>query len=199
MKKAIKRFASRLTRLRKRKGYGVHSPFAYNFIEDVVYGRGKYYAYRPLRKMRRQHSDEELCLSGKGDRMMFRLANYCRPAQVWLVGTNSGVTAKYISAGSHSSVLTQYADAAALPGGEACGMVFAAQGADIASTYEAVARSAVQSSVLVVSGIHASHEAKEAWKQICADSRTIVTFDLYELGIVFFDRRLNKQDYKVSF
>lgn len=199
MKKAIKRFASRLTRLRQRKGYGVHSPFAYNFIEDVVYGRGRYYAYRPLSDMRRHHSDSELCLSGKGDRMMFRLANYCRPAQVWLVGKNSSVTAEYISAGSHNSVLTTYADATGLPKEGACGMVFAAQGADIAATYEVAARNATQSSVLVVSGIHASREVKAAWKQICADSRTIVTFDLYELGIVFFDRRLNKQDYKVSF
>lgn len=198
MKKAIKRFASRLTRLRKRKGYGVHSPFAYNFIEDVVYGHGRYYAYRRLRQLRRQHCGGDFCLSAKGDRLMFRLANFCRPARAWLVGQGSAVTAEYISAGSNSCAVSACADAASLPIG-ASGMVFAARGAGIAATYGAVASGAAQDTVLVFSGIHASREAREEWRQVCADSRSVVTFDLYELGIVFFDRRLNKQDYKVSF
>lgn len=198
MKKAIKRFASRLTRLRKRKGYGVHSPFAYNFIEDVVYGHGRYYAYRELRELRRRHGGGDFCLSAKGDRLMFRLANFCRPGRAWLVGQGSGVTAEYISAGCNGCAVSAYADAGSLPRG-ACGMVVAARGADVAATYEAAASRAERDSVLVVSGIHASREARGAWRRICADGRSVVTFDLYELGIVFFDHRLNKQDYKVSF
>ena len=45
---AIGRFWVRLKRIRHRRGYGVHSPFAFNFLTYVVYERGEYYAYRDL-------------------------------------------------------------------------------------------------------------------------------------------------------
>ena len=37
-----------LLRFRHRRGYGVHSPFAFNFITDVVYQRLPYYKYCEL-------------------------------------------------------------------------------------------------------------------------------------------------------
>ncbi len=39
-----------LKRFRHRRGYGVHSPFAFDFLTYVVYERGEYYAYRELKK-----------------------------------------------------------------------------------------------------------------------------------------------------
>ena len=37
-----------LMRFRHRCGYGVHSPFAFNFLTGVVYERTPYYAYARL-------------------------------------------------------------------------------------------------------------------------------------------------------
>ena len=37
-----------LMRIRHRCGYGVHSPFAFRFLTDVVYERTPYYAYSTL-------------------------------------------------------------------------------------------------------------------------------------------------------
>ena len=37
-----------LKRFRHRRGYGVHSPFAFAFLTDVVYERNAYYAYHEL-------------------------------------------------------------------------------------------------------------------------------------------------------
>lgn len=37
-----------LSRFRYRCGYGVHSPFAFSLITDVIYEKRPYYAYQSL-------------------------------------------------------------------------------------------------------------------------------------------------------
>lgn len=40
-----------LLRFRHRRGYGIHSPFAFSFVTGVVYEQGTYYAYPELKAM----------------------------------------------------------------------------------------------------------------------------------------------------
>jgi len=54
-------------------------------------------------------------------------------------------------------------------------------------------------SVMIVEGIKCSRKARAAWRQIVGDKRTIITFDLYYCGIVFFDTSRYKQNYIVNF
>ena len=51
----------------------------------------------------------------------------------------------------------------------------------------------------VIEGIYDTEAKREWWKQVVADERTGITFDLYEVGIVFFDHTKNKQHYVVNF
>ena len=37
----------------------------------------------------------------------------------------------------------------------------------------------------------------EAWRRICADPRTVVTVDLFRMGLVFFRSGCQKQHYVV--
>ena len=64
--------------------------------------------------------------------------------------------------------------------------------------YEAFANQADADSLLVVEDIHYSHEALRAWRRIQGDHRSGVSFDLYDCGIVFFDRKKYKQHYCVN-
>jgi hypothetical protein len=65
--------------------------------------------------------------------------------------------------------------------------------------YEAVFEEALShvssKSLFVVEGIYESEAKLAWWKQIVADRRTGVTFDLYEMGLVFFDTSRPKQHY----
>ena len=68
-----------LARFRHRKGYGVHSPFAFRFITDVIYERTPYYAYA--------EQDKALPLSmrfrkRKGLHLLLRLANHLQPETI---------------------------------------------------------------------------------------------------------------------
>lgn len=65
-----------LKRLPHRKGYGVHSPFAYNFLRDVVYERSHYYAYEDIERHLEGNWWQRLC-QRKRERLLFRLRNWC--------------------------------------------------------------------------------------------------------------------------
>ena len=63
-------------RFPQRRGYGVHSPFAFEWITDVVYNQqAQYYAYAPLSQQHKQWSG---VLSIKDARLLFRMANHLR-------------------------------------------------------------------------------------------------------------------------
>ena len=51
-------------------------------------------------------------------------------------------------------------------------------------------------SVLVIEGICRDWDF---WHEVERDVRTGVTFDLYYCGIVFFDKKRHKMNYKVNF
>ena len=70
-------------RFRQRRGYGVHSPFAFEWITDVVYNQqAQYYAYAPLSQQHKQWSG---VLSIKDARLLFRMANHFRAKRILMV------------------------------------------------------------------------------------------------------------------
>ena len=104
---AIGRFWVRLKRFRHRRGYGVHSPFAFNFLTYVVYERGEYYAYRDLAA---RHPVPFFRCGGhlaKCRKFLFRLANYVHPAVIRLVGGVGTAEADYLSAGCRSAAVVR--------------------------------------------------------------------------------------------
>ena len=52
-------------------------------------------------------------------------------------------------------------------------------------------------SVIVVDDIHYNPEMERAWKEICADERVTSTMDLYQMGLVFFDKHYWKRHYGI--
>ncbi len=78
-KKKLKDYLSKSVRkLKHRKGFGVHSPFAYAIITEVIEEKLPYYAYR---RMQRTY-DNQAPISHKVACLLLRLANrfHCRNA-----------------------------------------------------------------------------------------------------------------------
>lgn len=66
-------------------------------------------------------------------------------------------------------------------------------------TLEVLLTASGEQSALAVLGIHGSREAKTQWQQLLADERTGVSFDLFDCGVVFFDRKMFKRTYKINY
>lgn len=165
-----------LARFRHRRGYGVHSPFAFRFITDVIYERCPYYAYREL--------DRALPLSmqmrkRRGLHLLLRLANHLQP-QTIVLPTEAWWEKRYMQSGCRrTSFYCQWPD-------DEVGMCLLREPSEEALKHMG------EHSVLLLDNLQRHRQ----WFQSLP---SVVSFDLYDLGIAFFDKQYNKQYYIVNF
>lgn len=194
-----------LSRFRRRCGYGVHSPFAFSLITDVVYEKMPYYAYSSLKKEQKKKVKELGWKKGtrKVNRFLFRLVNRVQPETIVEVGCPS-VSSLYLQAAKPSAGYLFASDLSEL---------FLDAGVPVDFLYlndyrnpslmEEVFRICVRrttvKSVFVLHGIHYSKAMKALWKRLQADEQVGITFDLYDVGLLFFDKTKIKQHYIVNF
>ena len=165
-----------LRRFRHRCGYGVHSPFAFRFLTEVVYERLPYYAYAELDAHLRW---SERWRVRRTLHLLLRIANRVQPSQI-VVPTPMPLAEPYLQAGCRRATLGR----SARPEGTALFL--------LAEPTDAVLPHLAPGSVLLLDRLH---QHREWFGQLPAT----VTFDLYDLGIAFFDTRLNRQHYIVNF
>ena len=212
-------------RFRHRRGYGVHSPFAFGLITDVIYERRPYYAYQELEALRRA-AKGHLTYPERVDKLLFRLVNRFSPQRIVEVGTGAGLSLCYLAAGRRgaqcislpgedtSMVVEEVVDKcqnATLVKGPlmdtlreelSAGKVdflHIAHTQNFSQVWENFFPYKAEKTIVVIEGIHDTKSKSAWWEEIVADERTGITFDLYDLGIVFFDHTMNKQHYIVNF
>ena len=175
------------TRFRKRKGYGVHSPFAYSFIRGVVNERTPFYAYHTLDRLHPWWIRTMRLYPVQCRRLLFRLANFAEPKTVCILG-DCPLEKQYITqAVPHARVIKKgVAD-------------FVFISTDFLPSALDIARQMPQQGMLVVEGIHYSASALSLWHALQEDTHTGITFDLYTYGVAFFDPQRHKQHYRVNF
>lgn len=193
-----------LKRFRYRCGYGVHSPFAFDFITNVIYEKTPYYAYRAIesrpREKDRKESGEQ---SEQVNRLLFRLVNRMQPATIVDAGKQN-VASEYLQAAKKTAryVRVHSGDTSGLSDALQVGFLYIHCPED-PKFVENVLRYGLDhvdnNSMIVVGGIYHSSAMKNLWKQFIADNRVGITFDLYDLGILFFDKKKIKQHYTVNF
>ncbi len=115
MNQAIKLYSNALYRFKRSKGFGIHSPFAYSFVVDVLREKLAYYAYDKIRETR---ENARVLASGEGSKvriislknalMLFRIAQYFNPAHFLQIGTSYGVSTTALLAVNSSSTLFIY-------------------------------------------------------------------------------------------
>ena len=190
---SIKRIFVWLCRIRHVRGFGVQSPSAYRFIRYVINEHYPYYAYSDLKDCSSALTNNELRLY----RLYFRLSNFTQaPAWIDCSTKNNDVIREYVNSGS---VNTQFLH---------CDSVYSLTDFDDLRVncnqldhegFEHLVSIAASHSMLILEGIYNVKHSKELWKEIVDDDRTGITYDLYDCGIVFFDKKKYKQNYIVNF
>ena len=166
-----------LMRIRKRCGYGVHSPFAFRLITEVIYEETPFDAYAKL--------DSHLPFAfrfrrRKGYRLLFRLANWFQPKIISIMG-DCPMERAYFKAGCAKAVLTDtYASRPER------NIIF------LNKPDDEVIACLHADTMLIVDDIQ---KHREWFKRLPA----VVSFDLYDLGIAFFDTQYHKHYYIVNF
>lgn len=196
-----------LTRFRYRRGYGIHSPFAFNFVTGVVYETGVYYAYERLEQVCGLRSGR-LGFSFKKKhirkcaRFLFRLANYVHPDYVLIYGDTEQWEDAYLAAGSVSAQQVKITCSKKDLNTRFAGKTLLVYLTDVGKAEQILASLSgfsTQNTAFVISGIHADTRTLAVWRHFQEHAAAGITFDLYDYGIVFWDRTRFKQHYIVNF
>lgn len=194
-----------LSRFRRRCGYGVHSPFAFSLITDVVYEKMPYYAYSSLKKEQKKKVKELGWRKGtrKVNRFLFRLVNRVQPETIVEAGCPS-VSSLYLQAAKPSAGYLFASDLSELflDAGVPVDFLYLSDDRNpelMEEIFRICVRRTTPQSVFVLQGIHYSKAMKALWKRLQADEQVGITFDLYDVGLLFFDKTKIKQHYIVNF
>ena len=185
-----------LRRFRKRCGYNIHSPFAFNFVTGVIYEAGRFYAYSALES---QGVNVPKRARLKDDRLVFRVVNFAEPKRIVAVGPDAEAfrhTCDYIRAARNCPLCVnpRIDELKATPPD-----FLYTDCEDWKAHVDHFLPHIHDRSALLIKGIYRSKASLQAWKQLVAQPEVRVSFDLYDFGICFFEKRLNKENFVINY
>ncbi len=169
-----------LRRIRKRCGYGVHSPFAFELLTQVIYSPGQYYAYRELDKL---HTLADRMLRPRRravDRLLFRLVNSLQPRTLRVIGGSRRIR-QYMQAASSRTMEA---------GGDETPDFLYYDGTDTLPPPVVT-----EGGTLVVDHLQ---RHRTLWRTLRRDERYTVLFDLHDVGIAIRRSDLQRDYYTVN-
>ncbi len=204
-----------INRYRHNKGFGVQSPKAFHFVTSVLKESLPYYTYSRI------NSIAAKC-GGKAShgRRLFRITNYARPCNIIMFAPES-TAACAISAAARNvpaymlnatvnnpeaAKMLEERRCTRLSGGIAplfekegkIGLLYIGRSFSYASVVEEAIKHTTPESVIIVEKIHSTPEIKRWWQSIKENPAVGITYDLYSMGILFFDHKYKKQHYTLK-
>lgn len=191
----VQRYLHWLRRIKYCRGFGVQSPSAYRFIRYVINEHYPYYAYDELRKeLPRLDS-----LTRKRMELYFRVANF-RQASLWLdFCERNDVIATYVGRGCHATQVRRITDLQQITADDRIEVLRICPSAGSEAVLEAALQQADDHTLFIIEDIGYNDTAKRMWQKLLESDITSVSYDLYYLGIAFFDRKRYKANYVVNF
>lgn len=191
----VQRYLHWLRRIKYCRGFGVQSPSAYRFIRYVINEHYPYYAYDELRKeLPRLDS-----LTRKRMELYFRVANF-RQASLWLdFCERNDVIATYVGRGCHATQVRRITDLQQITADDRIEVLRICPSAGCEALLEAALQKADDRTLFIIEDIGYNDTAKRMWQKLIESDLTSVSYDLYYLGIAFFDSKRYKNNYIVNF
>lgn len=238
-------------------GFGIHSPFVYSFVTDVIEEHLPYYSYHTIERIRQnlfrdksyinitdygtgKSCKKQICKiatisskNKKDSQLIFRIAVFAKAKNILELGTSLGTTTMYLAMANRESRVislegcpetanvakTNIKNAKLSNVDIIIGNIdetlvdalnqmpkidlafFDANHQEIPTInyFEQCLSKANKNSIFIFDDIHWSDGMDKAWKYICDNSKSIVTIDLFSMGIVFFNPELNKHNYKIRY
>lgn len=204
---SLHRIYATICRLRSSWGFGVHSPNIYGLLTDVLREYRPYYAYKEIERL------SSVCGQSKCtervNKLLFRLVNYFQPDSLLEVGSEDGAGLKSMLMARRAMTVLVLEDrkdemsteklAQRLGKGQKLAFLHIACTSAFRELYEAVLPLTDDKSVFIIEGIQSTEEKRAWWKMIEQDKRVGITIDLYDVGLVFFDFKRPRRNYRFNF
>jgi hypothetical protein len=166
------------------RGHGIHSPFAYRLITNVIHSPYEYYAF----------SDIEKTLPDKSaiafHRLSFRLVHHFKAKNVLEIDAKDNINTKFIEATSKDIRCTSVKTS------EKYDAIFIYSNNNGILDIDTLLSLSYEQTFWVIHSIK-SKQGKQFWQLALKDERVKVTFDLTEIGIIFLQPSPHKLNYYV--
>lgn len=203
---SLRKIFASVCRLRQSLGFGVHSPYIYALLTDVFRERLPYYAYEAIGQL----PGESPYSSGsfKINRLLFRLVNRFLPDSIIETGDSDGRSLKSMSLARKDAVCRNIPDGRGfsteelkqtLGNSRQLDFLFISSTNAFREAFEAALPLTGEHSVFIILSIHADKDRRMWWKAVEHDERTGFTVDLYDIGLVFFDRNHPRRNYRMTY
>jgi len=196
----------------------------FNLVTKVIEEKAHYHAYEDIRYAMECSHIKRTSLS-KQNKLFFRLANYFSAQYILEIGSGYGISTLFLTAGSNDSVCTCVETSAEKC--EEARKLYAEWERDIRlytgkelpelqqkpdcilinlnnylireDIISYLSDNSHEKTFIIVRGIRTNKRNQALWRSIInMESRTVV-LDLFNLGIVFFDKTLYRWKYQISF
>lgn len=192
----IKRIFIWLRRIAYCRGFGVQSPTDYNFIRNVINEHYPYYAYKDLLRQLPNLNKEKRNLY----ELYFRIVNFRQPSSIIDFGCNTdSVFAIYCKAAKHAVTVIPVCSVYDFKIDNQIDIIRISYCSDYDSLYSTLMCHTDINSIWLVEGIYKNKKVNTFWNKLLRDQNVRIAFDLYYVGIVFFDKSRYKQHYIVNF
>ena len=183
---------NRLLRIPRSRGFGIQSPSAYAFLRDVINRHSTHFDYPVDLNTKTEFSS----LVQKRRRLVCRLLLHLRPVHIIL---DAYCYPYFLDCGLHHAVcssMDNFDFKISVPS-----KFFILDTAVLRDVclYERILGSVDSNTLLVIFNIYRNSLNISIWNKLLQDSRTGVSFDLYDCGIIFFDLKKYKQNFKVNY
>lgn len=211
-----------INRMRHNRGYGVQSPAAFYFVTHVLREGLPYYIYPELTYI----ADRTGEYNAAHCRRLFRMANHLQAESTVVFAPGSGATTCAIAAGMHNAPChiignvaapeaerflakqphcTLHADGgidtlqSVLDRNNTAGLFYIGRTPYHEQAVEAILPHVSRKSAVIVEGIHRTRAMRQWWQKQTEHPAVRVSFDLYSMGVLFFDTEYRKQNYTLLF
>ncbi len=201
-------------RKRHAKGFGIHSPFAFNLVTNVIYEKHWYTAFLDIEQLLSENNLETT--DKKLHHLSYRFVRYFRPKKILELEPGTGINTLYISSAANNTVCHCFD-----PEGKNTLMarnlhttynrnVEFIEEIDIDGSYDGIfvypgafpidvenlLLMSNDDTFWVIKGIK-SDNGKRFWRKIVKDERARITFDIKDVGIVILKKSYYKAKYFV--
>lgn len=169
-----------LQRIGRCRGFGIQSPTDFSFVNDVVYERAPYYAYKTLLLQHPQVNGFDLKLA----RTLFRICNYAHPSAIIIPQQLPPHLRDYLSAACPNSSLLQTSNP---------------DTASIQLRRNTDVEGVTKLDCIFLLDIHAGNS--DEWEQLMQlrQDMHLIMYDFYYFGIAFVRERRYSEVHIVNF
>jgi hypothetical protein len=179
-----------LHRLGAKNRHGLHSPYIYKLLDEIVYDLGPKSAYtEPENLADILPPDHDRPNSQKVNRLLFRLVQYFHPDVLAIADNVNTITYQYIQQATQA-MQVNWSDLATQPAN-----LLICDAGHIAIPTQSIA----PGTIIIATNIYADATARAFWQQLKANPNINVTADLFSLGLAFNRPEQADEHFKLRF